>query len=116
MRCRIDLPSFAIVDTAGQHDNKRAREVCAGIAPGEIVVFDKAYVDFAHLAHLAELDERGVQWVTRAKDTMIHHAKRNLTTDHENVIKDQIIVLKGKHKGMQVRRVRLGLKSRTSGA
>jgi hypothetical protein len=34
-------PSFAIVDTAGEHDNKRAREVCAGIAAGEIVVFDK---------------------------------------------------------------------------
>ncbi|MEI6675657.1 MAG: IS4 family transposase [Verrucomicrobiota bacterium] len=84
------------------HDNKRAREVCASIAPGEIVVFDKAYVDFAHLA---ELDARGVQWVTRAKDTMKYHAKRNLTTGHENVVKDQLVVLKGKHKGMQVRRV-----------
>ena len=106
MHLRLDLhsflPSFAIVDTAGQHDNKRAREVCASIAPGEIVVFDKAYVDFAHLA---ELDARGVQWVTRAKDTMKYHAKRNLTKGHENVIKDQIVVLKGKHKGMQVRRV-----------
>jgi hypothetical protein len=106
MHLRLDLhsflPSFAIVDTAGQHDNKRAREVCAGIAPGEIVVFDKAYVDFAHLA---ELDARGVQWVTRAKDTMKYHAIRNLTTGHENVIKDQIVVLKGKHKGMRVRRV-----------
>ena len=36
------LPSFAIVDTAGQHDNKRAREACATIQSGEIVVFDKA--------------------------------------------------------------------------
>jgi len=106
MHLRLDLhsflPSFAIVDTAGQHDNKRAREVCAGIAPGEIVVFDKAYVDFAHLA---ELDARGVQWVTRAKDKMQYRVIKNLTTGHENVIKDQIIVLKGKHKGMQVRRV-----------
>jgi hypothetical protein len=25
------LPTFAIVDTAGEHDNKRAREVCAGL-------------------------------------------------------------------------------------
>jgi hypothetical protein len=106
MHLRLDLhsflPSFAIVDTAGQHDNKRAREVCAGISPGEIVVFDKAYVDFAHLA---ELDSRGVQWVTRAKDKMKYHAAKNLTTGHENVIKDQIVALKGKHKGMRVRRV-----------
>ena len=35
----------AIVDTAGKNDNKRAREVCAGLQSGEIAVFDKAYVD-----------------------------------------------------------------------
>ena len=29
------LPTFAIVDTAGEHDNKRAREVCAGLDEGE---------------------------------------------------------------------------------
>jgi len=106
MHLRLDLhsflPSFAIVDTAGRHDNKRAREVCAGIAAGEIVVFDKAYVDFAHLAELAA---RGVQWVTRAKDKMLYRVLKNLTTGHENVIKDQLVVLRGKHKGMQVRRV-----------
>ena len=55
--------------------------------------------------HLAELDERGVQWVTRAKDTMKHHAVKNHTVSHENIIKDQIVVLKGKHEGMRVRRV-----------
>ncbi len=79
MHLRLDLhsflPSFAIVDTAGQHDNKRAREVCAGIAPGEIVVFDKAYVDFDHLA---DLDARGVWWVTRAKDNMTYIVRRKL--------------------------------------
>ena len=105
MHLRLDLhsflPSFAIVDTAGQHDNKRAREVCAGIAAGEIVVFDKAYVDFDHLA---DLDTRGVWWVTRAKDNMKYHAVKNLPTDHDNIIKDQIVALKGR-KGMRVRRV-----------
>jgi hypothetical protein len=25
------LPSFVIIDTAGEHDNKRARELCAGV-------------------------------------------------------------------------------------
>jgi hypothetical protein len=51
------LPTFAIVDTASEHDNKRAQEVCAGLAEGEVVVFDKAYVDFEHLH---DLDLRGV--------------------------------------------------------
>jgi hypothetical protein len=61
MHLRLDLhsflPSFAIVDTAGEHDNKRARELCATIQAGEIVVFDKAYVDFDHLN---DLHQRGI--------------------------------------------------------
>ena len=61
------LPRFAIVDTARHNDAKRARELCAGIKAGEIVIFDKAYVDFAHLADLCM---RMVFWVTRAKDNM----------------------------------------------
>jgi hypothetical protein len=106
MHLRLDLhsflPSFAIVDTAGQHDNKRARELCANIAAGEIVVFDKAYVDFDHLS---DLDQRGIWWVTRSKDNMVFRVVKNHTTGHENIIKDQIIALKGQHKGMQLRRV-----------
>jgi hypothetical protein len=106
MHLRLDLhsflPSFAIVDTAGQHDNKRAREVCATILPGEIVVFDKAYVDFGHLL---DLNHRGVWWVTRAKDNMKFRVVKNHTKGHENIIKDQVIALQGKHKGMMQRRV-----------
>ena len=34
------------------------RELCAGLLSGEIVVFDKAYVDFPHLCEPAA---RGVQ-------------------------------------------------------
>ena len=69
------LPTFGVVDTAGEHDNKLAREVCADLQDGEVVVFDKAYVDFAHLH---DLDLRGVQWVTRAKDNFRYRCLRNL--------------------------------------
>jgi len=62
------LPRFAIIDTARDNDAKRAREICAGIRPGEIVLFDKAYVDFAHLW---DLMLRGIFWVTRAKDNLV---------------------------------------------
>jgi hypothetical protein len=106
MHLRLDLhsflPSFAIVDTAGQHDNLRAREVCAGLLSGEIVLFDKAYVDFPHLCELAA---RGVQWVTRAKDNMVFRVRRNLTKGVAGIIKDQLVVLTGKHKGVEVRRI-----------
>jgi hypothetical protein len=61
------LPRFAIIDTAREADAKRAREVCAGIKDGEIVIFDKAYVDFDHLWSLTG---RGVIWVTRAKENL----------------------------------------------
>ena len=37
-------PNFVIIDTAGEHDCKRAPELCAGIKSGEIVLFDKGYV------------------------------------------------------------------------
>lgn len=103
MHLRLDLhsflPSFAIVDTAGEHDNKRAREVCAGIAAGEIVVFDKAYVDFDHLA---DLDARGVWWVTRAKDNMSFRVYRNLVKNEGKIVRDQMIRIDG---GRIVRRV-----------
>jgi IS4 transposase len=67
------LPRFALVDTARHNDAKRAREVCAGIKAGEIVIFDKAYVDFAHLA---DLSQREGFWVTRAKENLCFRVVR----------------------------------------
>ncbi len=104
------LPTFAIVDTAGENDNKRAREACAGLESGEIVLFDKAYVDYEHLH---DLDVRGVQWVTRAKENFKYRAVRNLPVPAGGrILKDQIVVLKGtkwqkleKFKGWTLRRV-----------
>jgi hypothetical protein len=107
MHLRLDLhsflPSFAVVDTAAHHDNRRAREVCAGIAPGEIPVFDKAYVDFEHLR---DLDEREVWWVSRPKENMAYNVKKTLTKSVQGILKDQLVVLKNaKHGGMLLRRV-----------
>ena len=61
------LPRFAVVKSADTHDASEAAALCAEIRAGEIVVFDKAYVDFTHLN---QLNKRGVFWVTRAKDNM----------------------------------------------
>jgi len=87
------LPAFAIVDTAKHNDNKRARELCAGLQEGEIAVFDKAYVDFKHLF---DLTLRGVFWVTRAKDNMDYRVKKRLLKKPAgNILRDDLIVLKG---------------------
>ena len=85
------LPQFAIVDTAGEHDNRRARELCAGVRAGEIVIFDKAYVDFAHLADLAI---REVFWVTRAKDNLDYRVVRKFQRGRiGNILADDLIAL-----------------------
>lgn len=59
------LPSFVLVKSASTNDLAQSYEVCADVKAGEIVVFDKAYVDYEHLNRLSE---RGVFWVTRAKE------------------------------------------------
>jgi hypothetical protein len=88
------LPRFAIVDTAKENDAKRAREVCADIRDGEIVVFDKAYV---HFSHLADLSARGVFWVTRAKDNMKFRVERKIQFGpHGAILRDDLIRLKNK--------------------
>ena len=87
------LPRFALIDTARAHDAKRAREVCAAIRAGEIVLFDKAYVDFGHLH---ELNEHGVWWVTRAKDNLqFKVAKRRLKNPAGQILRDDEILLTG---------------------
>ena len=85
------LPRFAIVDTAKHNDAKRARELCAGIKPGEIVIFDKAYVDFSHLA---DLSMRLVFWVTRAKENLCYKVQRRYQKGPSGkILRDDLIRL-----------------------
>jgi hypothetical protein len=85
------LPRFAIVDTARDNDNARAREVCAGIRAGEIVIFDRAYVDFAHLFGLLV---RGAYWVTRTKDNLrFRVVKKRLRGPVGKILRDDEVVL-----------------------
>jgi Transposase DDE domain/Domain of unknown function (DUF4372) len=100
------LPRFAIVGTAGEHDSVRARELCAGIRAGEIVIFDKAYLDFAHLADLAM---RGIFWVTRAKYNLRCRVVRRFQRGRQgNLLRDDLIRLTGparKQHPVELRRV-----------
>jgi len=85
------LPRFALIDTARDNDAKRAREVCAGIRAGEIVLFDKAYVDFAHLH---DLNEHGVFWVSRAKNNLAFKvAKHRIKKPEGKILRDDEILL-----------------------
>ena len=87
------LPACVIVGSAAEHDSRRARELCAHVQAGEIVVFDRAYVDFAHLA---DLSMREVFFVTRAKDNLQCRVGRKL--QHGTlppILRDDLIALTG---------------------
>jgi hypothetical protein len=85
------LPRFAILSSAREADNRRARELCAGLREGEIAVFDKAYTDYKHFW---ELTQRGVWWVTRAKEGFAHRVVRLLrTSDHPRILRDELVEL-----------------------
>jgi hypothetical protein len=90
--CRLNmqsyLPSFVIIDTAAEHENTRARELCAGLKAGEIGVFDKGYIDFEHLN---DLHKREIFWVTRAKDSMAYTTVQTLNEPSGKILKDELI-------------------------
>lgn len=87
------LPRFTMVGTASEHDSRRARELCAGVRAGEIVLFDKAYLDFAHLADLVL---RGVFWVTRAKDNLRCRVVRQFQHGRRGpILRDDLIRFSG---------------------
>lgn len=89
------LPACAIIDTAKDSDCRRAREICAALESGEIVVFDKAYAVFGHLY---DLTGRGVWWVTRARDNLqCRTVERLKTTDNPRIVSDEIIELTVAH-------------------
>ncbi len=95
MHVRMDLatflPKFVLVDTAADSDCGRARELCFEVGKGEIVIFDKAYVDFEHLYDLLC---RGAWWVTRAKTNLgAKVIRRRLKRPRGRILCDDEVVL-----------------------
>lgn len=85
------LPRFVLIATAAEHENTRAREMCAGLQAGEIAVFDKGFLD---LAHLHDLSQRGVFWVIRAKDNVALEPARSLSEPAAKVLQDEVVRFK----------------------
>lgn len=69
--------------------------MCASLRDGEIVLFGKAYLHFAHLGSLAG---RGVFFVTRAKDNLTVRVKKRLPAHADpRILRDELIALTGHH-------------------
>lgn len=95
MHLRLKLqsfpPAFAMIEEAYHHDDTRALALCAGLGAGEIAIFDKAYVHFAHLFYLSG---RGISRVTRAKDHLSYHiCRKRAHPSQPNIIRDVEITL-----------------------
>ena len=98
LHVRLDLhsllPRFVLVESAKAADSIRAAEVCAGVKAGEIVIFDRAYVDFVHLC---ALNEDGVFWVTRSKESLGFRVVKKLPkAADKRILRDELVVLKNK--------------------
>lgn len=91
MSLRSLLPGFAVIEAAHQHDNVQAFKLCAGLQAGEIVIFDRAYL---HFGLLHDLDQRGVFFVTRAKENQAYRVCRRLPASKDpRVVSDESITL-----------------------
>ena len=97
MDWRSMLPQCVLIDPAREPEVIRARELCAGLRRGEIALFDKGYTDFGHFA---DLNARGVFFVTRAKEDLHYRVKKRRkrpepTSDVE-VLEDAEVLLTSK--------------------
>ena len=98
LRLNLDsfLPEFAVVDSAKGHDSTRAHELCAGLKAGEIAVFDMAYIDYAHLY---DLTNRGIFWVSRVKESMtLRCVKKLVKKPSGRILRDDIMLVQNRGK------------------
>jgi hypothetical protein len=94
------LPGFVLIDSAREHDSQRARELCADLKSGEIVVEDRGYVD---LEHFRDLHEREVIWVTRWKENLSYDLiDRRTVPAGGKILEDAVICLSN---GQAARRI-----------
>jgi hypothetical protein len=99
LHVRLDLhsllPRFVLIESAKAADSIRAAELCAGVKAGEIVIFDRAYLDFVHLG---VLHEQGVNWVSRSKESLCFRVvKKRPKGSDKRILADELVVLKHKN-------------------
>jgi hypothetical protein len=81
------LPTFTVVEDAAHHDSVRADLLCAGMAVGDVLLADRAYVD---LEFLARLNARGVFFVLRPKTNMLFEIVKKLPCKGK-ILRDEIV-------------------------
>lgn len=87
------LPSFVVIGSARESELGRARELCAGLRAGEIVLFDRGYHE---LTHLWELTQRGVCFVTRPRTHLLFRVVKRLPRSAPKILADELVVMTGR--------------------
>ena len=88
------LPGFVVLGSARESELARARELCAGLRAGEIVLFDRGYHE---LTHLWDLTQRGVFFVTRPRTHLRYKVVASRRCTDPKILADEEIVLTGRH-------------------
>ncbi len=86
------LPSCVVVEKAAHHDSTRSKLLADGLKKGDILLADKAYVEFGFLHNL---NERGVFFVLRSKDNMCFNIIEEREINNPKILSDDIIELTG---------------------
>lgn len=84
------LPSFAFLASAREHDVQGVRRLCANLERGAIMLCDKGY----HLmAHFYELTQRGVFFVSRARENVLLKVVGRCDRGHDpRILADEYVV------------------------
>jgi hypothetical protein len=90
---RTLLPNFAFLSSARENDVQHVRRICGGLQRGEVVLCDRG---FHLMAHFFELTQRGVFFVTRAReDVLFKVVKRCQRPKDPRILKDEYVRTQG---------------------
>lgn len=101
------LPNFAFLSSARENDVQHVRRICAGLQRGEVLLCDRG---FHLLAHFFELTQRGIFFVTRAREDVLFKVVGPCQRGNDpRILKDEYVVTKGRwvegHYPQKLRRV-----------
>lgn len=88
------LPHFCVYGKANEHDSKKEEVLFESLKAGDIGILDRAYNKFETLYRQSE---RGVIFVVREKETMLHEVVESVPEEElgKNIVADETIKLTG---------------------
>jgi hypothetical protein len=96
---RSVLPTFAFLGSARENDAQHVRRLCAGLTRGEVLLCDRG----CHLlGHFYDLTQRGVFFVTRAREDVLVRVIGRCNRGHDpRVLRDEYIVTTGRYSAVE---------------